>query len=219
MIKIRLDGKEYEAGSQAHLDKLEDMRAASEAKVADLAKKLDETTAKLDAATTKLSKKEKDEEEYKARSEKEKKEKDEEGEKKMAERVRTRVRLFRSVMRLFGKDEDKDKDEDDKEEEKMDAMSDRELMVHALIKDTPEFKAEGRSDDYITARFDSLVEQRPGTSGSDRVVNAAEDAKREVSRMDADGNDDVVQKARQKNHDAMHGAWKGTPAGGNGAAK
>ena len=65
---------------------------------------------------------------------------------------------------------------------KCDGLSDKEVKVAVIQKQSPEFKADDRSDDYINARFDSVVElldaaeQENGAAGLARVIKDAKEA-------------------------------------------
>lgn len=61
-----------------------------------------------------------------------------------ADSVRARVGLEKTAAKLLG-------DED------VSALSDRDVRIKAISKASPEFKCDGKSDDYVAAAFDTLV--------------------------------------------------------------
>jgi len=231
---IRLDGKDYEIGSDQHLAKLEELHKAEVTSLAAkhaeseaaLKKSLDELQGRFDARESAAKKAEKDAEEYKREAEEKQKAE------KAAQRskLKAALRLGRAYERVLGgKDDEDDPDGDeDKEEQKMDALLDecledpRAVMLRAIQKTSPEFNAEGKSDDYVAARFDGLHEEAVKASKRtvDQVVAATETARRELARLDANGDelDKQVVEAQQKNRQAKHGAWKQS-LGQNGESK
>ena len=65
---------------------------------------------------------------------------------------------------------------------KTDGLSDKAVKVAVIQKQSPEFKADDRSDDYINARFDSVVElldtaeKENGAAGLAKVIKDAKEA-------------------------------------------
>jgi hypothetical protein len=65
---------------------------------------------------------------------------------------------------------------------KTDGMTDQAVKVAVIEKQSPEFKADGKSADYIDARFDAVVEllsaaeKQNGTEGLAQVIRDAKDA-------------------------------------------
>lgn len=184
MKTIRLDGKDFEVGSDAHLAKLDEIHAAALTKFkADAAedktalqKKLDETTANFDAAA-------------KAKKKLEEELEEEKGEKGKA-RIRSRLRLLQRTAKFLTDDDEEEKDED-KKFDSLEALSDRELMVKVINSDAnwKEEKFDGKSDDYIQALFDSVTKNFTRADGVDSIVAAH----KVIARSDAA--DDIVSKA------------------------
>lgn len=189
MKTIRLDGKDYEVGSDAHLAKLDEISAAAVAKVttelskfkADAAeektalqKKLDETTANFDAAA-------------KAKKKLEEELEEEKGEKGKA-RVRSRLRLLQRAAKFLTDDDEED---DDKKDDKFDGLTDREIMVKVINADAnwKEEKFDGKSDDYVQALFDSVTKSFTRADGVDSIVA------KHKQLTHSDANDDIVSKA------------------------
>ncbi len=202
MKTIRLDGKDYEVGSDAHLAKLDEISAAAVAKVTTeltkfksdaaeaqtaLQKKLDETTANFDAAA-------------KAKKKLEEELEEEKGEKGKA-RVRSRLRLLQRAAKFLTDD---DEEEDDKKDGKFDGLTDREIMVKVINADAnwKEEKFDGKSDDYIQALFDSVTKSFTRADGVDSIVAKH----KQLTHSDAD--DDIVSKAeaemKKNNREAIN---------------
>lgn len=210
---IRLDGRDYEVGSQAHLDKIEDTHKATEAK---LQSKIDEQAGRLDAAekAVETAKREKAEADTKAADAAK------EREKTLAERVKSRVRLVMRALRLFGEDDGEGDDE-----KKMDAfaeLSERELHLKAILKADPDFKADGKSDDYIAGKFEGAVDFLARANGVDGVVQVLEG--RGGRRFDAsdDGGsrgEHPVAKARRENLERSRKIAAPPVAAGEGGAR
>lgn len=212
---IHLDGKDYNFGSDEHIAKLDAINTAALAKageeLAAAVKRADETQGRLDAAEAAAKKaKEKAEEDD---AERKRSAKAAEGSTK--ERLRARFKRFQKQFRAFFDDEE----DDDKEGGmKMDALIDallddasaQTIMVEAITKSDPEFKADGKSAEYIEGRFDALSEASGNTRGVDSIVRATEENAR---RLDAKKH--PVEVARQANQERERNLWK-APAAGEG---
>lgn len=212
-IKVRLDGREYEEGSRAHLDALDasykQALAAEQTKTAETKKQLDEAQGRLDAATAAAKKREEDEkleEEKRKRSESERAA-------SFRTRLKERFKRFSKILRAFGEDEDEDEEDEEKMGKKYDALIDaclddaagKELMIATIKKSAPQFNADGKSDAYIEARFDQLLEQVPAKNTPDDVVRAA------VIHTRTDAKD-----GRGKNFKVMEGVLRKRAAERNG---
>jgi HK97 family phage prohead protease len=187
MKTIRLDGKDYEVGSQEHLDALDGIHKreldAVQVKLDAASKELEQTKARFDAASDKLKKLEEDN-----------------GEEKMTKRVRARVRLFTRAMEFLKGEEDEEKDE------KMDALTDREIQERVILKVNPNFDAKDRSDAYIEARFDAICEDSQTEAG----VNGARAKIQTAIKIDAKDKSagDETDKARAARDERNRNAWK-----------
>lgn len=185
---IKLDGKDYEYGSAAHIEKLESNHAAALEKVRGeltaLRSQHDVLQGKFDAADAEAKDAKKAIEGAKSAA----------GE-NFTSKVKSKVRLLMRAMRLFGEDDDdaKEGDDEDKDKEKMDAidelvgLSDRDLMIRCLNK-TEAFanaKFDGKSDDYVTALFDNLKNAKPA-DGVDSVVRAHKQVSSQFDANDAE---------------------------------
>lgn len=188
--KIKLDGKDYEFGSEAHIGAVESIHAkalaAKDAEIASLRAASDTLKGKLDAADAKA-----DDEAKKAAADEAAKEKLEE-EKKSREKARMK-RALRAA-RLMEVEDD---------EEKLDgllAKSDREIMVEALKHIDPKFSKESESEDYLRARFDAIE--------SERLDSVSINGLRAVRSIVSTGEDDAVAKARAEMIARNRNAWK-----------
>lgn len=243
-VKVRLDGKEYEEGSREHLDAVErhnaaalerarlDARAeldkavaAKDAELGEAKKRLDAAEGERDAAKTAL-------EQFKADAAAAKTKADgEEADRKKAERaqLRQKIRLVSEIARFFGDDSDEEDEEEDdgkggkKKAKRLDAddrfdalldMSERELMLRAIKKGQPAFDDQGRSDDYLRSRYDTLLAHVREQRGVDGVARVAADHAR---RLDATGrgreDGGTVEQARRKREDVYANAWRGQQGG------
>ncbi len=97
-----------------------------------------------------------------------------------------------------------DEEKTDALEERIDAMSDRDLLVFCISKHVENFDATGKSDDYLQARFDGIVETVRAGRGIAGVVAAA---RLGVQNLDAQ-EDDEVSKARRARDKVAAEAWK-----------
>lgn len=182
MKTIRLDGKDYEVGSQEHLDALDGIHAkalaAEQTKTAAVTKELEQIKARFDAADEKLKKLE-----------------EEGSEEKMSKRVRSRIRLLTRAMKFLEEDE-----------EKMDALSDRELQERVIKKASPNFDAKDRSDDYIAARFDAICEDLAKSESVSGALGKIQSGLRlDASEQSGAGD---VEKARAARDARVRDAWK-----------
>ncbi len=240
-VKVRLDGRDYELGTQEHLDavdrihkvEVEKIRLDAKAEVdkalvqiTDLTKRADTAEGRADAAEGALTKERAAAEEAKAKRAIEAKEKEK------AERnfIRARRRLERATVRYFGGDDEEDTDgEKDTEkdsggkakskramaDEKMDAMSDRELQIHCLQKHDPSLTFEGKSDDYVAARFDACIDNLKAARGVNGVVNRVEALK--LDAVGAGSEEDAMAKARKARDERAANVWKVQPSTNGGS--
>lgn len=195
-VKIKLDGKDFEFGSEAHIEKIEQIHAAAVVKLDeklsasdvalkaeksakdalqgsndDLAKKLDEAKASLAAALDPKS---------------------------LAEKVNARVQLVVKAKSVLGEDA------------KLDEKSDRDIMVDVIKLDSKEFSDEGKSDDYIRGRFESVEKTAVRTDSVDAIVRNIEASK----HLDASDMNELspVVKAQIAYYERHQNAHKGEPA-------
>jgi|GEM_PF-2504690 len=236
MKVIRIDGREYEVGSQAHLDKLDDMhrrevdqvRNDAKAKIdklsADLSaekKRADEAEGARDAAKQSLD-------EFKADAQKAKDKDADELKKRTQSEVRSRVRLLTEVARWFGSaDEDEEEevveeeevDEDGKKKkktvtkkknpfEKLDSKSDREVMLYAIRKKNPDFDDKGKSDDYVRSRYDAMIEQVRDANGINGVRRAVVREVHNLDSFDTPNDNDPVSRARRNRDQKAASLWQ-----------
>lgn len=209
-IIIKMDGKDLEYGSKAHIEHLESRFDAAEtahkATVATLTSEKDALQGRLDASESAAKKAKVDAE---ALAEKEKKEQEEK-----SKRKRKLRRAARNALRaLEDIEDDEDEDKMDALEDELDALSDRDVMIRVLRADSKDLDLTGKSDDYIQARFDAAIEKadektaaskQERQDGIDSVARAAEAAKRELGK----GGVDAVNAAREANEKEAREAHK-----------
>ena len=150
-MKIRFDGKEYEAGSDDHIlamtRKLDALEAVIEEKDKELAESkagCEKKDAQLDEAKTQ-------------RVELQKKLDEANDQKRLDALVAERVALVVSAKPILG------------DEYKFDGADNIKVMSDAILKVRPEKKLDGKSADYIAAAFDAIVESGVRADGIDAV--------------------------------------------------
>jgi uncharacterized protein len=193
-VFIKLDGKNVEEGSKEHITHLETALTTATQK---WETEKSELTTRCDKAEGKVRAFEKKEEDDKKT--------DEEG-KRAAElansrALRGRLKLIRSAVRLLDIDED--------DEEKVDALEqkdDRALMLDVIRADA-HWKSENfddRSNDYVSAIYDSVSKNFTRSDGVDSVVDVIERVKRTDA---ASGGNDPEATARQNMNRSAYEAW------------
>ncbi len=203
MKVIVINGKEYEVGSQAHLDCIE---ATHKAEVTALTSKVETLTGKLDSAEQAVT-----------AAKREKTEGDTRSNQDLAQRVKSRVRLLMRAIRLFGEDDGEEQDD----EKKMDAfceMTERDIHLKAIHAVDPDFKADGKSDDYIAGKFEGDVKRLEKSRGVDGVVRVIEGGLRTDSKDGAGpSREHPLDKARRENRERMRTHATPAAAGEGGA--
>lgn len=216
---IRLDNRDFEIGSQTHLDKIDEMHRAETSK---LTSQIEQLQGKLDSAekAVEVAKREKTEAETKSADAEKTHQKD------LTARVKSRVKLLMRAIRLFGEEDEAEGEED--EEKKMDALielSERDIHLKAIKKVDPDFKADGYGDDYIAGKFDGAVKYLAKSNGVDGVVRVLEsgprfDAKDGVGKGAGGGrNEHPVAKARRENAERMRNMAAPPRSAGEGGAR
>lgn len=164
-VKIKLDGKDFEFGSEAHIEKIEAMHSAAVTKLDEklsekkdalkavtsekeqLQGKLDAVQVKLDSVSAELT----------AANDPA----------ALADRVNARVNLVSKARTILGT------------EAKLDDKSDRDIMIEVIRSDEADFSGDKRSDDYLRGRYESLESKGVVRADSiDAVVRHIEAAKR-----------------------------------------
>lgn len=85
-----------------------------------------------------------------------------------------------------------------------DGLSDREIQVKAITKADPSFKADGRSDEYVSARFDIECDRADAVTVADsKLREVADKAGKSAPRSDADD-------PRTKMIERNKNLWKGS---------
>lgn len=188
MAKIRVDGVEYEATEQvAQLFEkvqtgLQTSAKEAQAKLDAATKELEQTKAKMDAASEELKKRT---EELKAAPT------------KIREELEARMDLEEKARGVLGA------------EAKLDALSDRDVKLLVLTKLSPAAKLDGKSDDYVQARFDSALELAAEDKVEDRGSAALAAARSAlVGHADSDGPTELASDAYAKMVASHRNAWK-----------
>lgn|SRR5574338_13828 len=105
--------------------------------------------------------------------------------KRIDARIKDRMALVDGVRLLVGKAEVPLSREDGA------VKTDRDLMIEGIVARVPDFKADGKSDDYVRARFDAEVDTLRKSGASLANLNVA-------SRPTADANSDELAAAQEK---------------------
>lgn len=174
--KVTLDGIEYEAAPEVinALQRAESRADELDGELKDAQKRVDEAEAKADAAVEERDK-------LKADA----------SDEKVAERVQQRLDVERKAAKVLTLDEQAAK------------LSDRDLMLKAITAHNDSLDLSDRSDDYVRARFDSVIE-----------AAEAEGIQRQRERVAGGRNDDAggapvdSEKARQDAATDITTAWK-----------
>lgn len=159
MKKIRLDGKEFEVSEEvaSKIDSIEAENTSLKKDKEDLEKSKSELQSKLDTVTG-----EKDSIQVKLDEELKK---DHAGD--IAKKVQERIALEKKASEFFKADEDFSK------------LSDKEIKSKVISLFTKDFNADSVSDDYLSARFDSIIDIK-------KDANFAENIKAASNKSDSD---------------------------------
>lgn len=87
-------------------------------------------------------------------------------------------------------------------EAKLDAKSDQEIKIETIKKSVPEFDPKDKSADYLTARFDAIVETAPA-----RALDGFKPTGEKIEHLDA-SDDTAVIEAKKKARAALGNAWQ-----------
>jgi hypothetical protein len=133
MKKIRLDGKDYDVSEQvfSRLDTLETDNSNLKNTEKDLQNKVDSLEGERDALKAKV-----DELSNKDDSE------------EIANKVKQRISLEKKASEFLKEDED------------LSGLSDKDIKTKVIVAFSPEFKADEKSDEYINARFDAVIDMK-----------------------------------------------------------
>lgn len=155
MKKIRIDGVEYEAGSeeavkaqsafQLKLEGLEKSRSDAELKRIDADKKRDEQIAEMNKKFDSLQATADKNAERADKAEKDLKA----APAKVEAALKARMALEANAEKILGS----------KAAKKFDSLTDKDLKLAVLNETDPELKLDGKSDAYLDARFDLAIEQ------------------------------------------------------------
>jgi HK97 family phage prohead protease len=199
-VFVKLDGKNVEFGSEAHIKHLEDAHRVDTTKFETEKKAWETEKAELvtrcDKAEGKVRAFEKQTEDDKKNADEAKRAADA----ATAKAFRQRLKLVRSVTKALDIDED--------DEEKMDALdgkSDRDLMLDMIRMDArwKDEKFEGKSDDFVLGIYETVAKNFVRTDGIDNVVDTIERTK----RLDSSDKLDPEAQARANMNKSAHEAW------------
>ncbi len=194
METIRIDGIEYEVSAQV-AQAYAKATAAREQALKTAQAERDTAQARADAAEEKAAK---------ATARADAAEKPE----RVAQLVDARAQLITEARKHLGADE------------RFDAVeSDRAIKVRVLAKLKPALKLDGKSDEYVTARFDAARDDVAASNPSlDNARVAAESAVRtDAATVGAAG--DEEEQARKRNAEWSKNAWKRESGAGVGKVK
>tara|TARA_R110002012_G_scaffold215674_6_gene386742 strand:- start:11459 stop:12547 length:1089 start_codon:yes stop_codon:yes gene_type:complete len=131
MKKIRLDGKDYEVSEEvcSRLNTLETDNSSLKDTKKDLQNKVDSLQGERDALKGKVD-------ELSNRDDSE----------EIAVKVKQRISLEKKASEFLKEDED------------LSGLSDKDIKTKVIVAFSPEFKADEKSDEYINARFDAVID-------------------------------------------------------------
>lgn len=137
MKTIKLDGKEFEVSEEvaSRLDSLEAEKTSLKITEKELKSKIDTLEGERDALKEKLVEESK---------------KDHSAD--ITNKVKERISLERKALEVLNSDED------------ISNLSENELKTKVIVKFSPDFKSDGKSDDYLSARFDAILEMKKDIS-------------------------------------------------------
>lgn len=179
-MKVRIDGVEYDVTEQV-AQALDKERAEGKAKLEESAKLASGEKARADKAEATL------EEAKKALEKEQAARKDAEDPAKVREQIKARVALESEARKHLG------------DEVKLDELDEQAIKLAVLGKLSPEFKAEGKSAEYVQARFDAAIErvarENPHLDAARAAISASAGEK-----SSADAHREMVERNRN--------AWK-----------
>jgi hypothetical protein len=173
MVKVKLDGLEYEAAPE-------------------VAKAMEKETARADAAVAHVQVVKSDMDKLQARMDALQAEHDklesERTDTAIREAAKARVELVSKAARVVDGD--------------LSALSDREVMEKVITAKHDGVNLDGKSMDYIAARFDALIDSLP--------AKALEDQRRATGeRKDGSVNQDSAEAAKSRADEGIKNLWKG----------
>jgi hypothetical protein len=132
-MKTRFDGQEYDFGSEAHVNAMQARLDGQAATLKTATTERDQLQAKLDAKDADVARLTTDLTAALAPA-------------RLDAAVESRVALVVSAAKVLGADA------------KFDGKTEREIQAMVIAKVQPSAKLDGKSDDYVTARFDACLE-------------------------------------------------------------
>ena len=183
---IRLDDKDYEFGSQAHLDAID---AIHKVRITTLTAELDTTKRKVDEIQGRFDAADSEVKKLKGELTAAK------DPNALATAVNARVALLVGAGRVLGDDV------------KLDGLSEREIMLRVIRTDDKDFADDGKSDDRIRGHYEAI--QARGVvrnDGVDQVVLNADRLKRDLnSNLNLDDASNAVIEAQMEQERHRHG--------------
>lgn len=182
---IRLDGKDYDLSKPSELAAFTIALEKSRTDAAEAIKltkiEADKLQARLDAATTDLTKLRTDASDTK----------------RFDAAVAQRVELEGAARTVLGTAFDPK------------GKTDRELMVEVVRADAKEFKDDGKSDDYVRARFDTVLEKGVRADSITTVIDNLSSVRRPLETVRQDSKDAVdPEKSRLDMLERNANAWR-----------
>ena len=174
MSKIRLDGIEYDAAPEVlnHIERLTERTGAAEKTAEELELEKLKAQEAADAAAGEKDAAKAELEKLKATS----------NDEAIRAGVKARVALERTAAQVLGT------------EAKLDAMNDRDIKVAVVTKVHADAKMDGRSDEYVQARFDAAIEVNSKINAA--AVDTARKVLNPVKAVNADELDATAARAR-----------------------
>jgi hypothetical protein len=202
MKTVRIDGVDYEIGTDACMQAIEKRHRAQEAKISEQATQITSMTAERDREKGRADAAEKTSGELTAKL------KEATDPKTLATKIKARADMtdkIRLIYRARGKKFDA------AAEASVSAGSDQEVLIMAIKAMDPAFKEEGKSPDFIQGYFASLFQSMKaqlGTGGGE--TNPAEETEgvEEVASLDSTEDEDE-QRGRMDQRSTPHAARRG----------
>lgn len=182
---IRIDGKEYEFGSDAHIERLDsDSKAAiaaKDARISALEKDVETGKGRVDSLDGEVKKLKAD---LATATD----------QKRVDSMVAQRVSLCSTASAVLG------------DEYKFDGKTDLEIMVDAIKADDKDFDAAGKSEDRVRGHFESMA--RRGGVRADSITSVV----RRSAESREDSSDNDIEKARKARDERAFNAGRPKPA-------
>ena len=190
MKTIRIDGVDYEVGTEAFAQALQKYQAKMDSTIETLSKDLETKDAEMEKLQAKLDEA--------GESMKKKDAEIAELPKKLTEKISARSELEAKARKVLGAKAKLDSD-------------DAKLRLAVIQKINPTFKADGKSEAYIEARFDAALETFDADEGSEQALSDARTTVDPAENTDTDTTEEVdADGAYKKMRNDNAAAWKRT---------